>query len=454
MFKLDLIRKLSRPVADNVVSKSVADSVIANLVANGLVYGGALLLSWLAARSAQVQGWPLYRVIILATALFLFIALTINLIDLVIVRHRRLARESKQENHETVSPALDPDVPNLVALDPKQVLVGEDDMLFECEIKHSSLSGSAVVAVIRNQGGAGRVALAQNVRAHIEYSPLGNARKHSVDNGVWLNTKEIFRDFPVGHTEKLVLAVEKLLQKEVFAYENNYISTMGERHNTRLGHKLLEDTYIVTVQLVGGSHGEIGNKFDFRLATQPKLSIEKLETTDSHADQAASRQSATPYNGWLSGIANDDLVSIEKAVKVCEIKRSSHFKSGSAQYLEFSFLIFNSSVFDVTLDDDVTGYITFHGKQFHHPIQMKENHVKDLSIRSVASYVLHQPVTENEAALIENADENWLFWFTKLNLTIKGGSRFPNVRPRLLPLNKSIRKGDLHWTASFYDIME
>ncbi len=447
----NLIRRLSKPVADNVLSKSVADNVIANLVANGLVYLVAFAVAWIAAYSVQVQGWPLYQVIILATVLFLLLALTINLIDLVIVRHQRLAREPKQDPGSG-SPAPQPGVPNLVALEPKQVLVGEDEIFFECETAHSLLAGSAAVAVIRNQGGAGRVAVAQHVRAHIEYSPVsgGGVQKHSVDNGVWMNAKEIFRDFAVGHTEKLILAVEKLPQKEVFAYENNYLHTNGEGLSPRLRHKLLENTYIVTVQLVGGNYGEIEEKFYFRLTTQPSLRIEKLDSRT----QAASSQSATVHNGLLGRIANEDQASIDKAVKVCDIKCTPHFENGSAPYLEFSFLVFNISIFEITIDDDVTGYITFHGQKFHHPIQMQENHVKELSIRSLASYVLHQPVTEQEAAAIENADENWLFWFSELKVKIKGGARFQNVSPRLLELNKSIRKGDLHWIASFYDIVE
>jgi hypothetical protein len=77
----DLIKKQSEAITQNTV---------ANIITVGLAWGGAVVMSSLAAYSGFLSGLPLYSLIFWGAVIFLILAAALNFIHLFIVRRRRL----------------------------------------------------------------------------------------------------------------------------------------------------------------------------------------------------------------------------------------------------------------------------------------------------------------------------------------------------------------------------
>jgi hypothetical protein len=79
-------------------TESVTHNTLGNIITIILSWGGAAVMSSLAAYSGFLSGLPLYLLLLLGAGMFLIVALAVNLIDFVIVRHRRLKASAIDES--------------------------------------------------------------------------------------------------------------------------------------------------------------------------------------------------------------------------------------------------------------------------------------------------------------------------------------------------------------------
>jgi hypothetical protein len=150
---------------------------------------------------------------------------------------------------------------------------------------------------------------------------------------------------------------------------------------------------------------------------------------------------------WLEDIANEDRNSIDHLVTITVIDPQPNRLSEGVAYIEFIFYIFNSSVFDISIDDAIDGYISFregnHEDRLHEYKELKDNQAKAVPSRGQGHFTIYQRLTETEAKHFVKTDDVW-FSFNNLVITIKGANESDGVVEKRLdtssrPTSKTIR---------------
>jgi hypothetical protein len=156
--------------------------------------------------------------------------------------------------------------------------------------------------------------------------------------------------------------------------------------------------------------------------------LEKIE--ERHVNKASCPDT------WLHEIAERDRRQIEWAVKLldCELTCNT---TAVPPYLQFRFKIFNGSVYYVSIERKIGGFITYgdrrlKGDKFHTGTWKNEN----LQPRYVTTVEIRQELTEEEATLIATARNEQRFHephisFKQLEIVITADAD-KNVTPRPL----------------------
>jgi hypothetical protein len=106
-------------------------------------------------------------------------------------------------------------------------------------------------------------------------------------------------------------------------------------------------------------------------------------------------------------------------------------------YIVFGFRIRNNSVFDITVEDELTGHVVFREMPLKGRKDLLQNGAKDVPFRGWGGVTLKLLLSLEEARHISKSvdDIDANFYFHDLTLTIKGGSRFQEITPTRLPTN-------------------
>ncbi len=99
----------------------------------------------------------------------------------------------------------------------------------------------------------------------------------------------------------------------------------------------------------------------------------------------------------------------------------------STPSMGFKFPIRNVSVFDISVDEKIEGRIRLNGKPLGDPMLLQHNG-QDFGFKELDGLSVEQRFTTTEANRILTSGA--LFSFTDLTITVKGGSRFPQVKPQ------------------------
>jgi hypothetical protein len=149
----------------------------------------------------------------------------------------------------------------------------------------------------------------------------------------------------------------------------------------------------------------------------------------------------------LHEIANEDRSSIDHVVTITVIDPQPNKLTQGVAYIEFIFYIFNSSVFDISIDDAIDGYISFregnHEDRLREYMELKDNRAEAVPSRGQGHFTIYQRLTETEAKHFAKTDDVW-FSFNNLIITIKGANESDGIAEKRLdtssrPTSKTVR---------------
>jgi len=240
---------------------------------------GLAVIAAVTASVSFMKGLWLPWAIVLGCGVALFLAVVANFVSLIIVRHQRHASientqpvELKQLPTDTQRPE-----PNLIALEAARILVSQDtdNTIYQCQRGEALVIGTAYVAVIKNEAGNGLIDKATGVRAHIDLEQVGGPRKKTIQDALWLGSRHRYKDFDIGDTHYLLLAMQPEPEGQICTIENHHTNRAGERVYEPIFSDLRGGIYVATVRLVGGKHGDIQRTFRYHVETKPDLYVEK-----------------------------------------------------------------------------------------------------------------------------------------------------------------------------------
>lgn len=436
-----------------------------------IVAGGVFLYRW----AGGLPRDPILITIIFVTS---FVLMTIAFF---LAKYGR-RRESPQSTQGTPEPG-----PNLVALQPQIVLVGQDsdETIYRCGLNQEVVIGGAAVAFIKNQVDDKPITRAENVRAHISYSEITGPRKTEINNALWLGSRHRLKTFDVGDTEHLILAI-KPPEGSVYAVESNYVTRAGERVYAPLHPELHGKIYIVTVRLVGGEHGEVNRTFKYRLETKPDLYIEKIDESEAASEIEQLRAQIVAINGelatakndtenankranyetsqrdefinrynevsrkladleWLRLMAENQVKHMSEHIKVTAITELYKLMIGKApRRVTVTLRIRNESVFDVAIIKPMTGCLYYRTVALSEPAHLliDRDHplIEDLKPSEEALLTIEQPIRQTEAETINEfmEDTDTRFWLGNLRIPISITPDFSDGKPHTLIMNSEI----------------
>jgi hypothetical protein len=130
-----------------------------------------------------------------------------------------------------------------------------------------------------------------------------------------------------------------------------------------------------------------------------------------------------PYQ-WTHDIANSQVNQIARYVELEEPFYYNERLKDAVPSIGFKFPIRNHSLFDISIDDAITGEIYYNGTELIEPRIVKYAG-KDIGHRELDGLTIEQRLTPTEANHIDTTDGT--FHFSALKIMIKGGTRFPQI---------------------------
>jgi hypothetical protein len=142
---------------------------------------------------------------------------------------------------------------------------------------------------------------------------------------------------------------------------------------------------------------------------------------------------------WLKEIADKQSVDVGSFVSIHAREMCNSNFERAVPFAQFSFVVVNNSVYDISLEDTITGYIVFGEmeQRLAQPPFMFQNEVKDCPYGEGKRFIVEQRLTPEEAALISNQKNlrQPNFEFDELQVTIKGGKGDKQIQPKQIKLS-------------------
>ena len=140
---------------------------------------------------------------------------------------------------------------------------------------------------------------------------------------------------------------------------------------------------------------------------------------------------------WLHAIGENDRINIDYALKLRSIQLTNAVADGK-RYVDFRFVFFNKSVYDVTIDDKLGGDIVFGNEVIITEKRMDSHSSTNCRPRSVGVFIIRQWLNSAEIEDIKNFPESTAFRFNGLYVRIVGGTDFPEVVAKGLRIEGSV----------------
>jgi heme/copper-type cytochrome/quinol oxidase subunit 2 len=154
---------------------------------------------------------------------------------------------------------------------------------------------------------------------------------------------------------------------------------------------------------------------------------------------------ATP-NKRLVTIANNDAAEIQNVVTVTGVQFRNEIEYGQ-RYIDFVFAIFNQSLYDISIDDELgEGDIIFNKHPLVSRKRIEENKAQNIQPRTPGHFTVRQFLDSGDIDAIKRANSDRRFEFHNLKIKIKGGAGFEgNVREKRLQFEGSLSKEYPTW---------
>src|SRR6266536_30929 len=136
---------------------------------------------------------------------------------------------------------------------------------------------------------------------------------------------------------------------------------------------------------------------------------------------------------WLHQLADDQAEHIAQHVQLEKPFTYRHRFNDPIPSIGFKFPVRNHSVFMVGIAEQIKGEIYYDGVQLIEPIIVRHAD-SDIGRREIGGIAIEQRLTPTEAAHISKMQGT--FHFSALEITIKGGTSFPQVKPERLGITE------------------
>lgn len=142
------------------------------------------------------------------------------------------------------------------------------------------------------------------------------------------------------------------------------------------------------------------------------------------------RQELEQY-AWLHEIAKAQAEDISRYVTIEAVRMIDPHDPTPG--INFCFWIRNRSNYHVTIDE-VKGAIRFEGRPLTYPLVVLGNEINEFPPLGVGVLTISQPLRPEEVDRISEFGENVGHYFSvnELQITVRGGANFPQVKPQLL----------------------
>lgn len=173
---------------------------------------------------------------------------------------------------------------------------------------------------------------------------------------------------------------------------------------------------------------------NFQLQEKKEEQKDRIVLRESERDALQSKIDA---HKWLYEIAEYDKNDLSVLVQVQSVVWNPHYLSERLPYTEFTFTIFNGSVYEVSVDKDINGYVTFAEQRLSGNIRLAEKTAKTFPHGATRRLRIYYPLSKEDVALIQTAPElpdmGFCFGFEKLVIKISG--KDIELQPLSLPSN-------------------
>jgi hypothetical protein len=181
---------------------------------------------------------------------------------------------------------------------------------------------------------------------------------------------------------------------------------------------------------------------DARAIEKLKQDLENEQVSHSVALNAA----RCPDNR-IHIIAENDKNNIRNVVVVQGIDSQIEIEDGKLPYIWFKFAIFNMSIYEISIDESIDGYIRFDKEKLTQFKEIVRNAAINCPIRHSGCYfTIQQRLSKDELDLIMNSPDSTPFWFDGLLVKINGGTDYPQVVPRPLEIKGTVSRKSPRWT--------
>lgn len=127
----------------------------------------------------------------------------------------------------------------------------------------------------------------------------------------------------------------------------------------------------------------------------------------------------------------NEAVSVESCLPRCSLQPPS-------PYIDFTFTVFNGSVYRVSVSNPVEGNILFRDHPLSGRVQIERNAVNNLERHAKATFCIRQWLSIEEAEMISETACNVPFLFLALQVPLTGGDYYKGVIPRTLKLVRGV----------------
>ena len=153
-------------------------------------------------------------------------------------------------------------------------------------------------------------------------------------------------------------------------------------------------------------------------------------TTIVNVKRERQRQSPaeSPETVRLRAIAKTDKERIKNLVRIPWILYHPHFDE-KEPYIDFVFVIFNNSLYDIAFDSSIKGDIWSDSSErpFHYEPKIHSHHPIKCSSRSGTNFLIRHPLTKEEVVARFEGRDNVVIWFDTLQITFAGTEQFPEI---------------------------
>lgn len=188
-----------------------------------------------------------------------------------------------------------------------------------------------------------------------------------------------------------------------------------------------------------------------RVRDQLRIEVAKAQgLAETHGIRASMNQNLLDQYQWLHALASVQANDIEKYVVAEKVYFCYHKLTDPLPRIVFGADIFNKTIFDITIEDTMQGYIEIAGQPLLRDKRFIHN-AKKISPISEGKITIEQRLSPEEAALIAECDEGQLgsiFYFDKLIIMIGKGTQYPGFERTRLILPQLIGSKDTPVTTA------